>query len=287
MVSNPKRMKYVDDIDYKGATSTEDESCDDDYSPNRTVRSKSKFVVNPSSSLYDFQQCSQTRRGRKPKCFSKNALLARENRLKKKAYLAQLESSVESLKKENKKLSTVVDDQSYLIAELKKEMKYLKSVIANSSDISRLIRNINQSSGMSVSSSLDENLSLNNVYVTKQKEPVSRKVAHPWDETASNICNLTPNASPDQGLSDDFDNEFFNDLNFELGLDIPETDLLSDIFGKSEQLNSFEDHTYTLKNQIEGEIFDDVGVCLHVSKHHVSLEFCSSCSEKAMKAKST
>lgn len=286
MVSNPKRMKYVDDTDFKEATSTE-ESCDDEYSSGKTVRSKSDYILNPTTFLNHFQLASRTRRGRKPKCFSKNALLARENRLRKKMYLAQLESNVESLRSDNKKLSAFVNNQSDLIAELKKEVKYLKSVIVNSKDISRLIRNINQSSGMSVSSSLDENLSLNNVYIPKPKHPVSRKVAHPWDENALNACNLTPNSSPDQGLCEDFDNEFFN-LNLDFDLGIPESDLLTDIsFNKKEIAKPFEEHNYTLTNKTELETLDDVGVCLHVSKHHVSLEFCSSCSEKASEARST
>lgn len=90
---------------------------------------------------------AEKRPKRQPKCFSRNALMARENRLKKKMYIENLEREVLCLKADNKKMNGVVENQSFLIAELRKEIKYLKSVLANSADISRLIRNINQNTG--------------------------------------------------------------------------------------------------------------------------------------------
>nr|CAH7753030.1 unnamed protein product [Callosobruchus chinensis] len=139
MVSKGKRNNKYD------LSSSEDESiedhCDDPgYVPNMDIKNTTKTST----------------RGRKPKCFTKNAMMARENRLKK-MYISKLEQNVDLLRKENKNLTAVVDNQSMLIANLRKEVKYLKSVITNSSDIGCLIRAINQNTSLPLRTSLDEN----------------------------------------------------------------------------------------------------------------------------------
>ncbi|XP_044766411.1 uncharacterized protein LOC123322537 isoform X2 [Coccinella septempunctata] len=95
---------------------------------------------------------------RKPKCFSKNAEMARQNRLKKKIHLAKLEKKVEILKKEKNDLTNIIDRQSTMLYDLKKEVRYLKGVLANSSDIRTLVKNIHATTGLPVSSSLDSSL---------------------------------------------------------------------------------------------------------------------------------
>ncbi|XP_023311008.1 uncharacterized protein LOC108917767 [Anoplophora glabripennis] len=269
MASN-KRMKYV--YDNEGTTS-EEESCEDvDYMPN-----------------------NKSRAGRKPKCFSKNALLARENRLKKKIYITNLENDVTSLKKENKKLASVVDNQSFLIADLKRQLRYFKSVVANSSDISTLIRNIHQNTGMSVSSSLDKNLSLKNVCVPKPKQPIARKTAHPWDET-NYPSYPTPESnylsSPDALRGDEL-TEMLNDIPLDFPIDIKEHELMDSFDFKdnieinpSDTLSEHNYYTTTIPKEVlyNDDGIDDVGVCLHVSKHRLSLEFCPTCSENAARS---
>lgn len=124
MVSNQKRMRYVSD----DASSSDEDSYEDfDY----PLKKENEI----------FEQVSQRTR-RKPRCTSKNALMARENRLKKKLYVHKLEKEVTDLKNDNKKLTSVIKEQSNLVMELNREVKYLKSVIANSGDIKKLIRNI-------------------------------------------------------------------------------------------------------------------------------------------------
>lgn len=285
MVSNNKRMKYAYENEI---TTSEEESCEDtDYMPNNKVSRRQTRNSKYSSKLPDFQnefsnkKYNPRARGRKPKCFTKNALLARENRLKKKIYIENLENNVASLRNENVKLTTVVDNQSFLIADLKKQLKYFKSIIANSNDISRLIRNIHQSTGMSVSSSLDKNLSLKNICVPKLTLPVARKTAHPWEEP-NYPSYPTPESSlssPDALKEDEF-SEILNDITLDFPIDIPEDELM-DVFKdealETEATKALSEHDYT-STIPDG---DDVGVCLHVSKHRVSLEFCASCSENA------
>ncbi|CAG9815736.1 unnamed protein product [Phaedon cochleariae] len=263
MVTNPKRMKYVFD---KDEISSEEDSLDDyedeNYQPTQNLRGS----------------------GRKPKCFSKNALMARENRLKKKLYVMKLEKEVSSLKVENKSITSVIHRQSQLLTDLKKEVKYLRSVIANSKDIGNLIKSINRSTGMSVSSSVDESLSLKNVCVSKH-DIVLRKSTDLWDD--ENDCPVSPSlkSSPlinsDMLLNEDMGVDFFNDF------DVPDSSPISvnEQITNLKQLNALEEHNYTAVDHDGGpDVFepDDVGVCLHVSKHKVSLEFCTVCSEKAL-----
>lgn len=273
MALRGKRMSYE-----KDAPSTSEEETD--YNSGDEVRSDNKNNVRYCS--FDFQnemprKLSQNRPKRKPSSFSKNALMARENRLRKKIYVSNLERTVANLRKDNKKLSLITDNQSSLILNLQKEVKYLKSVIANSNDISTLIQNIHQSSGMSVSSSLDENLSLKNSYIPKPQHHDFQKLEQ-WKhlDTLDTLQNDSLE-SPSNVISDDFYEELFKN---DFDLNLPKEEMLNDFLLEPEVKMTNNDHNYTLTNGTHNQ--DDVGVCLHVSKHHVSLEFCSTCSEKAL-----
>lgn len=272
-----KRMTYVNG----DVSSSEEGTCEEtDYNPRDEVRTNKQLGNNQYTCNLHFQNAvnSKFSQSKRKPCFSKNALMARENRLRKKKYVSKLENDITYLKRNNKKLSLIVDNQSSLISELKKEIKYLKSVIINSGDISKLIRNIHQSSGMSVSSSLDENLSLKTCYVPKPKQLVSRKTAHPWEQLDTPNESLLFPSNLIDNVSDD--PELFKDL--DLSLNLPNQDVLDGLY-LEQQLDetSFNnDHNYTLVDEANNKM-EDVGVCLHISKHHVSLEFCPSCSEKA------
>jgi len=83
----------------------------------------------------------------------KNAVQARINREKKKAYIADLEGQVSELQGENKKLRYA---SSKLLKEkdsLAEEVAYLKSVLANDSALSGLLKNIGNTSGINLSTS--------------------------------------------------------------------------------------------------------------------------------------
>ncbi|RZB39209.1 bZIP 1 domain containing protein [Asbolus verrucosus] len=263
MVSNSKRMKYVSENEFSSSAEDDVEtSFDDDYSQQNRKKSNVK-----------------------PKWLSKNAIMARENRLKKKLYVTNLENEVGRLKTENENFTKVIENQSLLIADLKKEIKYLKSVIANSSDIGNLIKSIHRNTGMSVTTSLDQTLSLNNDYVSKQRHHIARKTAHPWEEkqypsfpTPESDFLSSPHS--DNGLNDLNSDDLFSNLalaeimepsdNFVDGL------VLGDETTYLNEGTHLQEHDYT---NVEDD--GDVGVCLHVSKHRVSLEFCSTCSENA------
>lgn len=282
MVSNAKRMKYVSEND-EMSSSEEENSADEEYlHPTRKVSHKKLPGKSKNTFSGKFQNALSQSKSKQGKWLSKNAIMARENRLKKKLYMTNLETEVNKLKTENNKYSKVVENQSLLITDLRKQVRYLKSVIANSSDISKLIRNIHQSTGMSVSTSLDETLSLNNAYLSKHKQPpIARKTAHPWDEPR---YPSYPTPEPDflsSSSPEHFDSDLlFNDIKLDSLLDVG-SDLI-DICQEVSDLppkNHLTEHNYT--SVLEEERDEDVGVCLHVSKHRVSLEFCSTCSENA------
>ncbi|KAJ3664958.1 hypothetical protein Zmor_000487 [Zophobas morio] len=264
MVSNPKRMRYVSE----NFSSSEGEGFDeDDYRPDKRV---STGLVKKILEVTGNFQSDRHSKG-KGKWLSKNAIMARENRLKKKIYITNLEKEVDELKTKNTDYLKVVESQSLLISDLKKEIKYLKSVIANSTDIGTLVKNIHQNTGMSVTTSLDQSLSR---YVSKPKQPIARKTAHPWEEKT---YPSYPTPEPDLALNDSFTDDLLNsELNEFLGDSfVSPVDLEEGVCD-----NHLKEHNYTSVHDDDGDD-SDVGVCLHVSKHRVSLEFCSTCSDNA------
>lgn len=84
----------------------------------------------------------------------KNAIAARENRQKKKKYVEGLENEVGKLKDENKNLKTRNESMSKMILKLSDEVKYLRSVLANESTITLLLKSVAATPGISLTSSL-------------------------------------------------------------------------------------------------------------------------------------
>lgn len=104
-------------------------------------------VLNQSPQIFKSQGIDINRNVRA--CQSKSAIAARENRERKKRYVSGLEAAVNRLKCDNKKLA---DDRSTLMKEtdsLRREVKYLRNVLANQSSLSSLLRNIPSVSGLS------------------------------------------------------------------------------------------------------------------------------------------
>nr|XP_012153498.1 PREDICTED: uncharacterized protein LOC100874683 isoform X1 [Megachile rotundata]XP_012153557.1 PREDICTED: uncharacterized protein LOC100874683 isoform X1 [Megachile rotundata]XP_012153609.1 PREDICTED: uncharacterized protein LOC100874683 isoform X1 [Megachile rotundata] len=115
----------------------------------------SKYKIRLRESLRNSQQSGVTenegvteprRRGRGPSkrpCLNRNALMARENRLKKKAYLEKIENKLSFYQKENKNLVNIIKKQSIDIKRLNGEVAYLKSVLNNNTSITALLKTIN------------------------------------------------------------------------------------------------------------------------------------------------
>ncbi|KAK1124697.1 hypothetical protein K0M31_006065 [Melipona bicolor] len=86
------------------------------------------------------------KRGRGPSkrpCLNRNALMARENRLRKKAYLEKIENKLSFYQQENKNLVNIIKKQTIDIKRLSGEVAYLKSVLSNNTSITTLLKTIN------------------------------------------------------------------------------------------------------------------------------------------------
>ncbi|XP_062572342.1 uncharacterized protein LOC134234310 isoform X2 [Saccostrea cucullata] len=83
----------------------------------------------------------------------KNAVQAKINREKKKAYIKSLEDEVEELKSENKTLSENCDKLQISHKVMEEELDYLRSVLANQSALSNLLQNIPNVKNVELSSS--------------------------------------------------------------------------------------------------------------------------------------
>lgn len=209
--------------------------------------------------------------------------MARENRLRKKLYLESLEKENRRLKTDQTNSSKILESQAVLINDLRKEIQYLKSVIVNSTDIGTIIRSIQHNTGMLISTSLmDQNLSLS---VSKPKQPIARKTAHPWEEEhypsfptpeSENLRSpqseneIIDSSQLDESQIADFPDELFENI---------ELDEYMTLDPVSDGTTLLEEHNYTSHEETE-----DIGVCLHVSRKRVSLEFCPICSDNAQQA---
>ncbi|XP_012239201.1 uncharacterized protein LOC117237396 isoform X2 [Bombus vosnesenskii] len=86
------------------------------------------------------------KRGRGPSkrpCLNRNALMARENRLKKKAYLEKIENKLLFYQQENKNLVNIIKRQGIDLKRLTGEVAYFKSVLNNNTSITALLKTIN------------------------------------------------------------------------------------------------------------------------------------------------
>ena len=84
----------------------------------------------------------------------KNAEMAKINRMKKKAYIGNLEKEVEDGRKRIDQLEALLNDAEEERDSCKREVQYLKSVLANQSALAGLLKNIPHVSGATLSSSV-------------------------------------------------------------------------------------------------------------------------------------
>lgn len=184
---------------------------------------------------------------RQGKCLSRNAVIARMNRIKKKNYIASLEKDVAQYKSECNSMKGTMAMQTKTIQTLRNEVNYLKNVLANSKEISLLLKTVKDSTGLPTISSLKP--------VMKVEPQINSEAL------ISHDVDLNSAALP---IDDDDDCLLPN-----AGSDLD----LSDLFGADG--NSSRDLLSL------SEMTCNVGVCLHVSQQRVSLEFCSLCNSKA------
>ncbi|XP_017768146.1 PREDICTED: CREB/ATF bZIP transcription factor-like [Nicrophorus vespilloides] len=198
------------------------------------MASRKTYFDSNSTDSEDSSDCSKRfsrvrRKTREPKVFTDNAIKAREVRLRKKMYMENLERELAKEKAKVKKLESMLETQTQVICKHEKDVKYLRNVLANSTEIGKLLQSINLNTCMNVGNSINRHL------------------------TSAPINHWLP----------DFNEPLFSDLDM------------------SEE-NQIDDHSYSLPML---DVYDDKeeapGVCLHISRNRVDLEFCSTCNDNS------
>lgn len=124
------------------------------HGASRAGRQRKPSLTNTNSSVDTITGSVGTapvrRRGRGPSkrpCLNRNALMARENRQRKKEYIERIEARLQNYQTENQELSSTIQKQNVEIKRLNSEVTYLKSVLKNQTMITTLLKAMNDSLG--------------------------------------------------------------------------------------------------------------------------------------------
>ncbi|XP_055851051.1 uncharacterized protein LOC129915511 isoform X2 [Episyrphus balteatus] len=201
-----------------------------------------------------------------PNVSNRNALLARENRRKKKEYLETLEKELDSMKHANKKLHKTLKKHVKLVKKLEHEKQYYKGLVSNQTGILDLVSVLHGKVPPQMGA-----------YSPKQSS------CSPTDSNRSSSSNFD-----DQPFVYDFNDD--NDSDYSpyggaadtttnwdqlLGLnDDPLPDEAAGFFPMSRDVVCGEHNYYQSP--------PDSGVCLHSVEGTVSLENCLNCEKRPL-----
>ncbi|CAH3169946.1 unnamed protein product [Porites evermanni] len=150
---------------------------------------------------------------------------AKEQRQRKKKFVQELQDTIEELKQEKAGLQQVNTQLNDKIGSLQEEINYLKGVIANQSELAKILRTVANIPGISI-----------NCSVLKNDQGEMGK---------NNKQKCVPAGKKGVNLSDENTKKRRMDI------------------------------------EVNGELENNAGVCVHVQSGKVSLEFCPECSKKA------
>lgn len=274
-----------------------------------------------SNAENDVNKCSSKTRRRGSKCESKNAIMARLNRLKKKKYVADLEGRNAKLEAENGLLKKALAKRLKEVSSLKKESANLRSVIKNSTEIGSLLQCVQRNTNLHVTSSLLRNgpKSEENVQTKKSRSDWTTSdsqsaidelansdvgMIHELNIFHSGKQSILTKTNP-SGLS--FENSLIDEI-CDFNVDPSDNDLvcdLRDVINSNGPVNANSPRPMSSTSESKlaeantlvrcetpskdidistsnnDFLFDDVGVCFHIANKRVSLEFCESCNCKA------
>ncbi|KAH9525564.1 hypothetical protein Btru_001696 [Bulinus truncatus] len=212
---------------------------------------------------------------------SKNAIAARDNRLKKKQYVSGLEESIKLLQNENNQLSEENKRNKKMMQSLKKEVIYLRSIIANQTTLAAILKNVAQTPGIRLSSSVASLKSVNKPGLISQTENeiASSKLNKKYDSVQLSSRNLmSTNKQCLIGKSPKACKRPCTETETIMSGSSSKTKKtkLSNL-NESEQFVNVEDTDSDRSSEEEylSGIKNEAGICLHVSGNSVSLELCS------------
>lgn len=142
-MSSKRRANVM--AEYVEESSSEDDrndARDEDFD----VSSSGRSLPGRQDSVASNASSESRRRGRgvsKRPCLNRNALMARENRQRKKEYLEKIENKLSFYRQENKNLTNVIKRQDIDLKRLRAEVSYLRNVLNNSSSITTLLKSMN------------------------------------------------------------------------------------------------------------------------------------------------
>ena len=210
---------------------------------------------------------------KRPKCPSRKAVTARMCRLKKK-FLEHLESDVARLSAENARLKQSLEGQSSLVCSLRKEVNYLKGVLANNKEISMLIKSIHNT-GLPITSSLRKQSPSNRMQSTADHNFVCTRS----DSSTATSCSGLFDKDSATLASDDKNQQVAIIDDVSLFLSMSPDDTLDLPLLSPSDMDSYDTEfsgcysvqSSTFNSPVAGcaagdELFMDAGVCLHVSK---------------------
>jgi ATF/CREB family transcription factor len=275
-----------DEVSYDGSNGSNgsyiDSEDDCEYQPNSK---RARTTTNVSNNGI------QRRPTRVPnlKIQNRNALLARENRKRKKEMMDSLEKTVSDLQVQNKKLLKMMKFKDTRTVKLEQEVRYLKSVIANRTEIMSVLNGLK---------SMPVKVPTTAAAAAAKEEKVKKEVASSHtngSDTAS--CETFDDNGSVKAMDDPFlpvitDDFLFTDLEVNTEWDeilknpfnsatdfsdiqkLDEIELLSPASSPMSEIST--EHNYFERTSLMSNE-SPAGVCVHINSGRVSLEFCSTC----------
>lgn len=231
-----------------------------------------------------------------PNVSNRNALLARENRRRKKEHLQSLETQVEKYQGENTSMKKTIKQQAKMIKKLQKEKMYYKNLLQQQPQIVNVLERFNNNFRGGLFSQLGGTIQKSN-----SLSPSSTGSSSPFSVDYNDNGMLLNNddflSLPvpdmiDSLLSDmisvDYKSHDPTDYDL-LGINSPfHTAATPEYFSSTDCLSSISDeHNYTSSAAVPASsntVFPaetETGICLHIAGDKVSVEFCPVCCENA------
>lgn len=217
---------------------------------------------------------------------NRNALLARENRKRKKEMMDGLEKTVSDLQVQNKKLLKMVKLKDSQTLKMEQEIRYLKSVITNRTEIVSVLKALPKFP-VKISGIKEE--------IIQPKDEFARSTGTETGSDTASCETFDENGSvqaPDPFLPTITDDFLFSDLEVATEWDqilrnpfssatdfsdmqkLDEIDILSPASSPMSEIST--EHNYFEKTSLMSSD-SGAGVCVHINSGRVSLEFCSTC----------
>lgn len=245
--------KCSDDVDYKGQTS------DEDFSPSKV--SKRLRTISPKNR--ENQEIKMQRRPTRvpnPKVTNRNAIMARENRKRKREVMENMQVELQNLLEENKKLKKSLSKSNSVCFNLERERDYLKSVLANQNGITTILN------------------ALKNKVPVQAAKPVQLKARTTSYTSSSSAFSSLHDDGSVSPLSDDplLSDSMIVDSFFTDPVDW-KNPLLEDSYYFDAGITDIPAPPNDISSTIDMNSTSDAGVCLHLNNGHISLEFCADC----------